>query len=136
MPWSTRGCAMRSRRPVAVTGLGALVEEVAPDALAAGDEIVPTGGLAGQFARVFIENKLAVVGAAFIVFSTLFCFIGPLLYDTNQTSTQNALLFSTQNSHPSCPHLLGTDDAGFDLFGRIMSGGQVSLEIGFAAAAV
>jgi peptide/nickel transport system permease protein len=128
---------MRRRLPAAVTGVGTVVEEIdvaAPQVAPEGGEAVSGGGLLGQFARVFVENRLAVVGAGFILFSVLFCFVGPLLYHTNQTSTQNALLFSTQNAHPSRHHLLGTDDAGFDMLGRIMYGGQVSLEIGFAAA--
>ena len=62
--------------------------------------------------------------------------MGPIFYTTNQTSTQAALLFSTQNSPPSRAHLLGTDQSGFDMLGRIMYGGQVSLEVGFAAAAI
>ena len=127
---------MRRRLPAALTGLGAVVEEVdaSPDGAPEGGEAGTGGGLAGQFARVFVENKLAVAGAGFIAFSVLFCFLGPLLYHTNQTSTQNALLFSTSNTHPGRHHLLGTDNVGFDMLGRIMYGGQVSLEIGFAAA--
>jgi len=120
--------------PTALTGFGGIVEEVEPDGVPEGGEAARSGGLASQFARVFVENKLAVVGAAFILFAVLFCFLGPTFYSTNQTSTQNALLFSTQNAHPSWHHLFGTDYSGFDILGRIMYGGQVSLEIGFAAA--
>jgi len=128
---------MRRRLPAAVTGVGTVVEEVdlaVPEVAPEGGEATSGGGLAGQFARVFVENRLAVVGAGFIVFAVGFCFLGPLVYHTNQSSTQNALLFSTQNAHPSRHHLLGTDGSGFDVLGRIMYGGQVSLEIGFAAA--
>jgi peptide/nickel transport system permease protein len=64
------------------------------------------------------------------------CLVGPLLYRTNQTNAQTALLESTQNAAPSWGHLLGTDQAGFDLVGRIMVGGKTSLEVGFAAAAL
>ncbi len=131
---------MRRRRPAAVTGLGTLVEEldVAPTPALApeGGEGVSEGGIFRQFARVFVENKLAVVGAGFIVFAVLFCYVGPTFYQTNQSSTQTALLFSTQNLHPNSHHLLGTDGSGFDVLGRIMYGGQVSLEVGFAAAAI
>jgi peptide/nickel transport system permease protein len=111
--------------------------ELAPDAVAPeGGEGTSTGGIASQVVRVFAENRLAIVGALVIVGMVLFCFVGPLFYSTNQTSTQNALLFSTQNSPPSRAHLLGTDQSGFDVLGRIMYGGQVSLEVGFAAAAL
>lgn len=94
------------------------------------------GGLTVQLLRVFIENRLAVVGIAIIVLAILFCWIGPLLYSTNQTDSQAALLNSVQNAHPSGSHLLGTDGTGFDILGRIMYGGQISLEIGFAAAGI
>jgi len=75
----------------------------------------------------FVENKLAVVGSGIIVFFLLFCFVGPVVYRTNQTSTNilNAFL-SPSGSYP-----LGTDGNGFDELGRIMKGGQSALEIGF-----
>ena len=87
--------------------------ELAPDVAAPeGGEGTSTGGLASQVVRVFAENRLAIVGALIIVGMVLFCFVGPLFYSTNQTSTQNALLFSTQNSPPSRAHLLGTCSGG------------------------
>ncbi len=93
-----------------------------------------SGGFARQVLRVFAENKLAVVGAALIVLMVLFCFVGPLVYHTNQANAQEALLNSTQNSPPSAANPLGTDANGFDMLGRIMYGGQISLIVGFAAA--
>ncbi len=93
-------------------------------------------GLWRMLARVFVENKLAVAGALFIVLMILFCFAGPVFYRTNQTSTQLALLNSTQNSPPSAQNPLGTDGNGFDILGRIMYGGQTSLTVGFAAAGI
>jgi peptide/nickel transport system permease protein len=108
-----------------------------------GTPSVPEGGLAhetgsmlAQIGRVFLENKLAVAGAIIIVFMVLFCWVGPVFYHTNQTNTQLALLTSTQNSPPSAAHPFGTDASGFDILGRIMYGGQTSLEVGFAAAAI
>jgi peptide/nickel transport system permease protein len=111
--------------------------ELAPDPVApAGGEGTLTGGLGSRLLAVFVENRLAVLGAGIIGVMVIFCFLGPLVYSTNQSSTQDALLYSTQNSPPSWSHLLGTDQSGFDMFGRIMYGGQVSLEVGFAAAAI
>ena len=94
------------------------------------------GGLTAQLLRVFAENRLAVVGVAIIVLAILFCWIGPLIYHTNQTDTQDALLNSVQNAAPDGAHPLGTDSSGFDILGRIMYGGQISLEVGFAAAGI
>lgn len=80
--------------------------------------------------REFLSNRLATVGLGVLVFFVLVCFIGPLLYHTNQT-VSNPLVNDTP---PSAGHLLGTDDNGFDELGRIMLGGQTALEIGFFAA--
>jgi peptide/nickel transport system permease protein len=112
-------------------------DPLVPDAAApAGGEGAAIGGFGSQLVHVFAENRLAIVGVVIIVGMVLFCFVGPIVYPTNQSSTQAALLFSTQNSPPSSAHLLGTDQSGFDMLGRIMYGGQVSLEVGFAAAAI
>jgi ABC-type dipeptide/oligopeptide/nickel transport system permease subunit len=82
--------------------------------------------------REFMSNRLAVVGFAMIVFFVLFCFVGPLIYRTNQIDTNLIIA----NEPPSAAHLLGTDTDGFDELGRIMKGGQAALEIGFFAAFV
>jgi peptide/nickel transport system permease protein len=82
--------------------------------------------------EVFAENKLALAGLAFLVFIVLFCFVGPLFYHTNQVSTQ----LSNYLCHPSGAHLLGCNDLGYDELGRLMIGGQTSLEVGIAAAIV
>jgi peptide/nickel transport system permease protein len=114
-------------------------ETLAPEAAAAapsGGEARSSGGLAIQVFRVFVENKLAVVGAVVIILMVLFCFLGPVFYSTNQTNAQLALLNSVENAAPSSGHLFGTDANGFDMLGRIMYGGQTSLEVGFAAAAI
>jgi peptide/nickel transport system permease protein len=95
------------------------------------------GGLTVQILRVFAENRLAVVGVAIIIFMILFCFLGPLFYHTNQTDVQAALVSTPgPNSPPSADHVLGTDSNGFDMLGRIMYGGQISLIVGFAAAGI
>jgi ABC-type dipeptide/oligopeptide/nickel transport system permease subunit len=82
--------------------------------------------------REFASNRLAVIGFGILIFFVLFCFVGPLIYHTNQLVTD----LSQANQPPSAQHLLGTDTNGFDELGRIMKGGQSSLEIGFFAAFV
>jgi peptide/nickel transport system permease protein len=118
-------------------GQGTL-DALAPDPgnAPSGGEVTSSGGLASQIFHVFVENRLAVVGAVVIVLMVLFCFLGPVFYHTNQTSTQAALINSTQSSPPSSTNPLGTDQSGFDILGRIMYGGQISLEVGFAAAGI
>ena len=100
----------------------------------AGGEVVGHGGVFIRAARVFAENKLAVVGLAVIVLAILFCCVGPFFYHTNQTDAQTALLNAYQNAAPNGQHLLGTDANGFDILGRLMYGGQRSLLVGFTAA--
>jgi ABC-type dipeptide/oligopeptide/nickel transport system permease subunit len=82
--------------------------------------------------REFMDNRLAVVGLAVLIFFVLFCFVGPLIYHTNQSLT-NPLVTDLP---PGAGHPLGTDENGFDELGRIMAGGQTALEIGFFAAAI
>ena len=82
--------------------------------------------------REFTSNRLAVIGFAILIFFVLFSFVGPLIYHTNQLDTS----LTQANLPPSSAHLLGTDTNGFDELGRMMKGGQASLEIGFAAAFV
>jgi peptide/nickel transport system permease protein len=82
--------------------------------------------------EVFSENRLALVGLGFIVFIVLFCFVGPHIYVTNQTNTDLIDYLCT----PSSQHLLGCDDVGYDELGRLMVGGQTSIEVGLAAAVV
>ena len=97
--------------------------------------VVPSDKPRGMFVRaweVFAENKLALAGLAFIVFILLFCFVGPHIYHTDQVHTNLQLYMCT----PSGQHLLGCNDLGYDIMGRLMVGGQTSLEVGLATAAV
>jgi peptide/nickel transport system permease protein len=71
-----------------------------------------------------------VIGLGIVVAACLFSFVGPLIYHTNQTHPNLLQL----NQPPSAAHLLGTDDLGYDILGRLMIGGQTSLIIGIAAA--
>jgi len=82
--------------------------------------------------EVFAENRLALVGLGFVIFILLFCFVGPHIYKTQQVSVQLSSAYCT----PSGQHLLGCDVLGYDIVGRLMFGGQTSLEVGLAAAFV
>jgi peptide/nickel transport system permease protein len=78
----------------------------------------------------FTSNRLAMVGLAVLILVVGFCFIGPLLYHTNQTATNLVL----ENRPPSTAHILGTSPTGKDELGRLMVGGQSTLELGLAVA--
>jgi peptide/nickel transport system permease protein len=82
--------------------------------------------------EVFAENKLALAGAGFVIFILLFCFVGPHIYVTQQVTVTT----SNTDCHPGLQHLLGCDDLGYDVLGRLMAGGQNSLAVGLMAAFV
>jgi len=125
--------------PSATTGLvttydtDVVEREEAAEAAVAGT--LPAGKPRSTFRRgleVFVENKLALVGVGIFVFMLLFCFIGPLVYHTNQLQVN----FGNEFISPGGAHPLGTDASGFDVLGRLMVAGQISLEVGIAAAAL
>lgn len=93
-------------------------------------EITVSGSTFRLALRVFASNRLAIVGVGILVFFVLFSFVGPLLYHSNQLRTN----LSGVDLPPGAGHPLGTDPLGFDELGRLMLGGQASLEVGFFAA--
>ena len=109
-----------------------------PEALAVPGPDEPAGSPAPQAAAArgswrlmlatFAENRLALVGAGLVVAIVGFCFIGPLIYKTNQVTVN----LNINNMRPSSKYPLGTDNDGFNVLGRLMVGGQSSLELGFA----
>ncbi len=94
-----------------------------------------TGAVSGwrRTALTFAQNRLALVGVALLLLIVLFSFVGPLVYHTDQVRTNfaQADLAPGTDGHP-----LGTDSSGYDVLGRLMAGGQTSLIVGFAAAAL
>lgn len=86
-------------------------------------------GRARRVLSVLRANPLATAGGLIIIAMILFCFAGPALYHTDQTH----VFLSQANLSPRGGHPLGTDNDGSDELGRLMKGGQVSLEVGAAA---
>lgn len=80
--------------------------------------------------RAWAGNRRARAGVAVIVALAAFCYLGPFFYHTNQVKVN--LGDATQPPGPGNP--LGTDASGYDILGRLMTGGQSSLELGFAVA--
>ena len=97
----------------------------------AADSAPPVGRRGRTFLTAFAENRLAVIGAVLIFALLFFCFVGPHLYHTNQVTTRLAM----ENLPPGPGRPLGTDNVGYDVLGRLMVGGQTSLEVAFGAAA-
>ncbi|HXW47222.1 MAG TPA: ABC transporter permease [Streptosporangiaceae bacterium] len=100
-----------------------------PEDTVAVTESAPAGGVARSRSRVHI-SVLGIIGLTTIIAACLFCFVGPLFYHTSQVASNLA----AANLPPGSGHPLGTDDNGFDILGRLMVGGQSSLEIGAAVA--
>jgi len=95
--------------------------------LAEGGEAASSAGGAQLSLSAFLHNRRAMAGSVIIVAMGLFCFVGPLLY--HASFAVNPLL---QNDPPGAGNPLGTDQYGIDVLGRLMVGGQSSLELGFA----
>ncbi len=105
-----------------------------------GLEPAPLGGSAGDsggstlgiLVRTYAENKLAVAGLAVVIAVALFCFVGPVFYHSDTIASR----LLEVNLRPGRDRPLGTDDSGRDILGRLMLGGQSSLEVGIAVALV
>jgi peptide/nickel transport system permease protein len=107
---------------------------VSAQASAVGSTAPVTGQAEGRYARswaILRRHPLAWVGAVGLILVVAFCFIGPVLYKVNPMAVD--ILNSLEA--PSAVHVLGTDEVGRDVLSRLMLGGQVSIEVGFAAAA-
>jgi peptide/nickel transport system permease protein len=91
-----------------------------------GDASASAGG-AQLTLGAFRHNRRAMTGTFIIVAVGLFCFVGPLFY--HFSTAVNPLL---QDNPPGAGSPLGTDGFGIDVLGRLMQGGQSSLELGFA----
>jgi ABC-type dipeptide/oligopeptide/nickel transport system permease subunit len=104
--------------------------------LISGTDLVPEAGPVaglpakrlGLISSAAWQNRLAVAGLVTVVLLILFCYVGPLVYRTNQTATNLFLA----NQPPSAAHLLGTSPEGRDEIGQLMIGGQTTLEVAFA----
>ena len=110
----------------------AVIPAEAPEAIEAAIASTKPRGMLRRGWEVFAENKLALASLGMLVFIVLFCFVGPLIYHTDQVHTD----LSQSLCPPSGAHPLGCDNVGYDQLGRLMVGGQTSLEVGFAAAIV
>ena len=102
--------------------------ELVPEA----GEVVSSGSPWRLVGRTFAQNRLAIIGVVVIVILVLFCYLGPLIYSTDQINPNLA----ATNLPPGAGHPLGTDSSGFNILGRLMEGGQSSLEVGFVVGIV
>ena len=98
--------------------------------------IATEAGLTGQVARgraglirqAIAERKAAALGLGIIVFFVVLAVAAPLIAPYSTTARTCAVF-----APPSGSHWLGCDDGGIDVLSEIISGGRISLVIGFAA---
>ncbi|MCL4319014.1 MAG: ABC transporter permease [Firmicutes bacterium] len=83
-----------------------------------------------RFRRIFWHHPLAWMGIVGLGFLIGFSFVGPLIY----RASPYALHLSAILQAPSFRFPLGTNNLGRNMMARLMLGGQMSLEVGFAAA--
>ena len=115
----------------------------------AGEGAVPAGrrrrtGL-GEFWQRYSKNKLAVVGLAVVVLYILMALFADLLYSydfVTENQISNAFAgpgtradVDWHDSQVSHLYLLGADNFGRDILGRIVHGARVSMIIGFTTVA-
>lgn len=79
-----------------------------------------------------LGGNQAMLGSLGLVAAIMaFSFLGPLVYHTNQVTVE----LGQATGPPGPGHPLGTDASGYDVLGRLMLGGQSSLELGLAVSA-
>ena len=80
--------------------------------------------------RRFLQNKIAVAGAIFILTLIVLSVLAPILtpYSPFDVSLE------AYRTPPSSAHWLGTDSAGRDVLTRVLYAGRVSLAVGLLAA--
>ena len=89
----------------------------------------------------FKTHKGAVMGLGFLIFITLFCMLGPVVWDVDPGKLKNR----NKNLRPIINALwdadakvawanpMGTDNLGRDIMANIMQGGRISLAVGWTA---
>jgi peptide/nickel transport system permease protein len=83
---------------------------------------------AGLIRQAITERKAAALGLGIIVFFVVLAVAAPLIAPYSTTAPSCAVF-----APPSASHWLGCDDGGIDMLSEIISGGRISLIIGFAA---
>ncbi len=96
---------------------------------AVADQLPLAAGWLRRALTVARSNPMGSAAVAILVAMFAFCFLGPLVYHTDQVH----VFFKFANLSPGAGHPLGTDADGDDELGRVMVGGQASLEVGIAA---
>jgi peptide/nickel transport system permease protein len=116
---------MSERRSATAPGLSKATEERG-SAAREGDRFTARDLLQ----KGILRSPQARAGLLVVAAVAAFCFLGPLFYHTNQVRVN----LNNASLPPGAGEPLGTDSDGYDILGRMMLGGQSSLELGLAVA--
>ncbi len=89
-----------------------------------------------------IKNRLAVLGMIVLGFMIVLVIVGPALIRMTTGFTADYVPSQVDEGDlvrsfpPSLQHPMGTDDAGRDLFARVLQGGRISLTVGIISTLV
>src|SRR5215213_9345727 len=86
-----------------------------------------------------LKNKLAVFGLVVISLIAIAVIIGPFILQKAAGITPDGMPASGdlfKSSPPSWRNWMGTDDAGRDIFARVLQGGRISLMVGIISSIV
>lgn len=108
-----------------------------PTAVSAGGNARAVVGVAPKSRRLFAWNNVRrhprfLIGGAFIAFLILIAIAAPLIVRTDPKVSHPADAIA----RPSAQHLMGTDDLGRDVLGRVIYGARVSLAVGIIAVSI
>jgi peptide/nickel transport system permease protein len=81
---------------------------------------------------LFLRNRLALAGAAFLLLLALACALAPLLTAHSPT----AMILGSPYARPSLDHPMGTDALGRDIWSRVLHGGRFDLGLSVAAVTI
>ncbi len=102
-------------------------------------EIIKGASLGRDAWKRLLRNKLAVFGMIVLAIMVVAVAIGPAIikwttgYTYDLIPTDSDLVKAMA---PSLKHLMGTDDAGRDIFARVLQGGRISLMVGIISTTV
>jgi peptide/nickel transport system permease protein len=82
-----------------------------------------------RLAARFRTNPLSIIGALMITSIVLMAIFAPVIAPYPEDTT-GAVDFANQFEPPSSEHIMGTDQAGRDVFSRVVFGSRISLMIG------
>src|SRR5436190_9728210 len=102
-------------------------------------EIIKGASLWRDAWKRLLRNKLAVFGMIVLAIMVIAVTIGPAIiywatgYTYDLIPTDRDLVKALP---PSWKHMMGTDDAGRDIFARVLQGGRISLMVGVISTTV